>query len=51
MALVRPVLHLLSCTKETVRDVPKHEFWIQWSGSRAFIAQNSDVTLFTEFVR
>jgi hypothetical protein len=25
-ALVRPVLHRLSCSNEMARDVPKHEF-------------------------
>jgi hypothetical protein len=34
-----------------VRDVPKHEFWVQWSGSGAFVAKNSDTTLFSELVR
>jgi hypothetical protein len=28
MAPVRPVLHRLSCSSETVRDAPKHEFWV-----------------------
>jgi hypothetical protein len=51
MAPVRPVLHRLSCTHETVRNAPKHEFWVQWSGSGAFIAKNSDATLFSELVR
>jgi hypothetical protein len=40
MALVRPVLQGLSCRNETVRNVPKHEFWVQWSGSGAFVAKN-----------
>jgi hypothetical protein len=30
---------------------PKHEFWVQLSGSGAFVAKNSNVTLFSEFVR
>jgi hypothetical protein len=51
MALVRPVLNRLSRTNETVRDVPKYEFWIRWSGSGAFVAKNSDATLFIELVR
>jgi hypothetical protein len=50
MAPVRPVLHQLSCSKETVRNAPKHEFWVQWSGSGAFVAKNSDTTLFSELV-
>jgi hypothetical protein len=44
MAPVRPVLHRLSCSNETVRNTPKHEFWVQWSGSGTFVAKNSDVT-------
>jgi hypothetical protein len=42
MAPVWPLLHRLSCSNETVRDAPKYEFWVQWSGSGAFIAKNSD---------
>jgi hypothetical protein len=34
-----------------VRNTPKYEFWIQGSGSGAFIAKNSDATLFSELVR
>jgi DNA-binding GntR family transcriptional regulator len=51
MAPVRPVLHRLSCSEETVRNAPKHEFLIKWSGSGVFVAKNSDATLFTELVR
>jgi hypothetical protein len=51
MALVPPVLHRLSCSNETVRNAPKHEFWVQWSGSFAFVAKNFDTTLFSELVR
>jgi hypothetical protein len=51
MALVRPVLHQLSCSNVAVRDVPKHEFWVQWSGSGAFVAKNSDATFFSELLR
>jgi hypothetical protein len=29
---------------------PKHEFCVQWSGSGAFVAKNSDATLFRELV-
>jgi hypothetical protein len=39
MALVRPVFHRLSCSNETVQNAPKHEFWVQWSGSGAFVAK------------
>jgi hypothetical protein len=51
MAPVRLVLHRLSCSNETVRNNTKHEFWVQWSGSGAFVAKNSDATLFSELVR
>jgi hypothetical protein len=51
MALFPLVLHQLSCSNETVRNTPKHEFWIEWSGSSAFVAKNSDLTLFSELVR
>jgi DNA-binding GntR family transcriptional regulator len=50
MALVRLVLHRLSCSNETVRNALKHEFWVQLSGSGAFVAKNSDATLFSELV-
>jgi hypothetical protein len=39
MAPVRPVLHRLLCSNEMVRNAPKHEFWVQWSGSGAFGAK------------
>jgi hypothetical protein len=48
MATVRPLLHRLPCSNETVRNTPEHEFWVKWSGSGAFVAKNSDVTLFSE---
>jgi DNA-binding GntR family transcriptional regulator len=51
MAPVRPVLHRLSSSSETVRNAPKHELLVKWSGSGAFVAKNSDATLFTELVR
>jgi hypothetical protein len=51
MVLVQPVLHRLLKSNETVRNVPKHEFWVQWSGSGAFVTKNSDPTSFSELVR
>jgi hypothetical protein len=51
MPPVRPVLHRLLCSNEMVRHVPKHEFWVKWSGSGAFVAKNSDATLFSELAR
>jgi hypothetical protein len=51
MAPVRPVLHRLSWSNKTVRNAPKQEFWVQWGGSGAFVAKNSDATLFNELAR
>jgi hypothetical protein len=51
MTLVRLVLYRLSCTNETVRNALKHEFLCPMSGSGAFVAKNSDATLFSELVR
>jgi hypothetical protein len=51
MTLVRPVLLRLSGSKETFGNAPKYEFWVQLSGSGAFVAKNLDATLFSEFVR
>jgi hypothetical protein len=50
MAPVQPVLYRLSCSNKTVRNAPKHEFWVQWSGSGAFVAKNFDATSFSELV-
>jgi hypothetical protein len=51
IAPVRPVLHQLSCSNETVRNTPKHVFWVQWSGSGSFVAKNTDAMLFSGLVR
>jgi hypothetical protein len=51
MAPVRPVLHRLSYSNETARNAPKHEFWVKWSGSGAFVVKNSDATLLSELVQ
>ena len=47
--LIAPVLHQVSCSNETLTNAPKHyenapkqEFTVQWGGSRAFVAKNSD---------
>ena len=37
------------CTK-IVRNAPKHEFRVQWGGSGAFIAKNSDATSWHELL-
>ena len=51
IAQVQPVLHRVSRSNETLtnapkhnENAPKHEFRVQWGGSRAFIAKNSDVS-------
>jgi hypothetical protein len=51
MALVRPVLHRVSCSNEMVRDAPKHEFWVQWGESGAFVVKKANATSFSELVR
>jgi hypothetical protein len=48
MAPVRPVLHRLSSSNETVRNAPKHDFLVHWSGSSAFVAKNFEATSFSE---
>jgi hypothetical protein len=50
MALLQLVFHRLSCSNETVQNAPKHEFWVEWSGSFAFVAKNFDATSFSELV-
>ena len=49
IAPVQPVLHRVSCSNKTLpnapkhyENAPKHEFRVQWGGSRAFVAKNSD---------
>jgi len=59
-ALIAPVWHILqqvSCSRETVpnapkrkRNAPKHEFRVQWCGSGAFVAKNSDTTSWHELL-
>jgi hypothetical protein len=51
MALVQLVLYRLSCTNEPVRNVLQDEFCVEWSGSGAFVAKNSNATWFSELVR
>jgi hypothetical protein len=51
MTLVRPVLHRLSRSNKMVRNAPKHEFWVQWSGSGAFVAKKADAASFSKLVR
>jgi hypothetical protein len=51
MVPVRPVFYRLSCSNETVRNGPIYEFFVQWSGSSAFVVKNSNATSFSELVR
>jgi hypothetical protein len=51
MAPVWPVLHRHSWSNEMVRNAPKLEFWVEWSGSGAFVAKILDATSFSELVR
>ena len=37
------------CT-QMVRNTPKRQFWVQWGGSGAFVADNSDATSFHELL-
>src|SRR6185369_12686708 len=37
------------CT-QTLQNKTKHEFWVQWGGSGAFIAKNSDTTSWHELL-
>src|SRR6185437_8699820 len=37
------------CT-QIVRNAPKCQFWVQWGGSGAFVAKNSDKTSFHELL-
>jgi hypothetical protein len=46
-----PVLPRLSCSNETVGNAPKHEFWVQWSGSGAFNLKNFEATSFGEVLQ
>jgi hypothetical protein len=43
MALVRLVLHRLSCTNETVPNALKHEFYVQSTGLGAFVAMYNEI--------
>ena len=57
IAPVQPVLHQVSCSNETLTNAPKHyekapkhEFRVQWGGSRAFVAKNSDASSWQELL-
>jgi hypothetical protein len=51
MAPVRSVSHGLSCSHESVENIPKHEFWVQWSGSGVLVAKKFDATSYSELMR
>jgi hypothetical protein len=44
IALVHPILYRSSCSNEMVQNAQKHEYGVQWGGSGAFVAKNSDAT-------
>jgi hypothetical protein len=48
MAPLRPALHRLSCSNETVRNDLEHEFLVEWIGPGAFLVKNSNATSFSE---
>ena len=57
IAPVQPILHRVSCSNETLTNTPihyengpKHEFRVQWGGSRAFVAKNSDASSWHELL-
>jgi hypothetical protein len=47
---VRPILHRLSCSNETVWNIPKYEIWVQYGESGVFIVKNTDMTSLHELV-
>jgi hypothetical protein len=51
MAPVRSVLHRLLCGNKTIKNIPKHEFWLQWSGLGALVVKNSNTSSFSELMR
>ena len=38
------------CT-QIVQNAPKHQFWVKWGASAAFVAKNSDATSWHELLR
>ena len=55
IAPVQPNLDRVPCSNETLtnapkhyENAPKHEFTVEWGGSRAFIARNSDASSWLE---
>ena len=57
IAPVQPVLHRVSCSNQTnpkcaktIRNEPILEFRVQWGGSDAFVAKNSNATSWHKLV-
>ena len=57
IAPVQSISHRVSCRNKTIENAPNHyknapihEFSIQWGGSGAFIAKNSDAILWHELL-
>src|SRR6185312_323987 len=51
------ILHRVPCSNETLpnapkhyENAPKHEFRVQWGGSRAFVAKRSDASSWHELL-
>ena len=58
IAPVQPVLHRVLCSNDTLtnapkhyENAPKHKFRVQWGGSRAFAAKNSDASSWHELLQ
>ena len=57
IAPVQPILHRVSRSNETSKNAPnhyenapKHEFRVQWGGSRVFVAKKSDASRWHELL-
>jgi hypothetical protein len=54
IAPVQHVLHRVSYSNETLTNGPKHyenaQFRVQWGGSHAFVAKNSDASSWHELL-
>ena len=57
IAPVQPISHRVSCSNETLTNAPKHnentpnhEFKVQWVGSSAIVAKNSDAISWFELL-
>ena len=57
IAPVQPIMQRVSFSNETLtnapkhyENAPKHEFRVQWGGSRAFVAKNSNTISWHELL-